>query len=61
MKYQYKVGDLTALELFVGVTMTILFIWVLITMFEWFTSYPPTTLLNVIKDQWEWVKSLRIY
>ncbi|MFW9872353.1 MAG: hypothetical protein ACFFG0_04565 [Candidatus Thorarchaeota archaeon] len=58
--YEYKVDD----DITCGdVVLTIMFlggiVWIILTIFEWLSGGTP--LLRVFLNQWEWIKSIRLY
>jgi uncharacterized protein (DUF983 family) len=62
--YEYKEDEgCFSIVVFIIVIVVILVFatWVIWTLSDWLCSSYPTTLLETLKSQWEWLRSIRIW
>lgn len=59
--HEYEYESLSVKEKIIFALFVIVFIWVMITLFEWlFFNFDNESLFEIIKSQYDWITSLRI-
>ncbi len=59
--HEYENNGYTLIQIIVGIILIILIVWFLVTIMSWlFLSYDNPSLFEILRNQYEWFKSLKI-